>query len=245
MVLFIPLVVHAKEDIGFRFTFLEKADSPEELSTTLELMFLFTILSLAPSIILMMTSYTRFAIIFSFLKKAIGTQETPPNMVLNGLALFLTFMVMAPVTEKINEQALTPYFEGDKDGNRITQKVAIKRSRDIIHEFLLLHTSRNDIRLFMDISETPDPKEAIEIPLTVLIPAFVTSELTIAFKIGFLLFLPFFVIDLVVSGILMSMGMMMLPPILISLPFKILLFVMIDGWNLLIQEMVRGFTGYG
>lgn len=226
-----------------KFKFIEKANTPEEVSTTLELLFLFTILSLVPSILLMMTCFTRFSIIFSFLKRALGTNETPPPQIMNGLALILTFMVMAPVTQEINEKAITPYMEArkDEDGKVMTQRKAFDISQTIIKRFLLKHAKRKDVKLFLEISRSPVPAKAMDIPMTVLIPAFMVGELTEAFKIGFLLFLPFFVIDMVISSVLMSMGMMMLPPQLISLPFKILLFIMIDGWNLLIQEMVRGF----
>ena len=226
-----------------KLKFMEKANTPEEVSTTMELLFLFTILSLVPSILLMMTCFTRFSIIFSFLKRALGTNETPPAQIMNGLALFLTFMVMAPVTQEINEKAVTPYMEARKDenGKVMSQRKAFDITQVIIKKFLLQHAKRQDVKLFLEISKTPVPKKVMDIPLTVLIPAFMVGELTEAFKIGFLLFLPFFVSDMVVSSVLMSMGMMMLPPQLISLPFKILLFIMIDGWNLLIQEMVRGF----
>ena len=226
-----------------KLKFIEKANSPEEVSTTLELLFLFTILSLVPSILLMMTCFTRFSIIFSFLKRALGTNETPPAQIMNGLALILTFMVMTPVTQEINEKAITPYMEARKDetGKVMSQKKAFDITQTIIKRFLLKHAKRQDVKLFLEISRTPVPEKVMDIPLTVLIPAFMVGELTEAFKIGFLLFLPFFVIDMVISSVLMSMGMMMLPPQLISLPFKILLFIMIDGWNLLIQEMVRGF----
>lgn len=226
-----------------KFKFIEKANTPEEVSTTLELLFLFTILSLVPSILLMMTCFTRFSIIFSFLKRALGTNETPPAQIMNGLALFLTFMVMAPVTQEINEKAITPYMEARKDenGKVMSQRQAFEISQNIMKRFLLKHAKRQDVKLFLEISRTPTPAKAMDIPMSVLIPAFMVGELTEAFKIGFLLFLPFFVIDMVISSVLMSMGMMMLPPQLISLPFKILLFIMIDGWNLLIQEMVRGF----
>lgn len=232
------------QDISIpKLKFIEKANTPEEVSTTLELLFLFTILSLVPSILLMMTCFTRFSIIFSFLKRALGTNETPPAQIMNGLALFLTFFVMAPVTQEINEKAITPYMEARKDenGKVMSQRKAFEISQNIMKRFLLQHAKRQDVKLFLEISKTPAPAKAMDIPLTVLIPAFMVGELTEAFKIGFLLFLPFFVIDMVISSVLMSMGMMMLPPQLISLPFKILLFIMIDGWNLLIREMVRGF----
>lgn len=226
-----------------KLKFVERANTPEEVSTTMELLMLFTVLSLVPSILLMMTCFTRFSIIFSFLKRALGTNETPPAQIMNGLALFLTFMVMSPVINEINEKAIAPYMEARKDenGKVMSQRKAFEISQNIMKKFLLQHAKKQDVKLFLSISKTPPPAKAMDIPMSVLIPAFMVGELTEAFKIGFLLFLPFFVIDMVISSVLMSMGMMMLPPQLISLPFKILLFIMIDGWNLLIQEMVRGF----
>ncbi|PCJ60626.1 MAG: flagellar biosynthetic protein FliP [Planctomycetota bacterium] len=243
LILFTTVAVYPQDFSIPKFNFIEKANSPEEVSTTLELLFLFTVLSLIPSILLMMTSFTRFAIIFSFLKRALGTNETPPTQIMNGLALFLTFMVMSPVFQEINDTAITPYMESHKDDNGrvFTQRDAFAQSQIVMKKFLLQHSNRRDVRLFIDLSKIPVPEKAMDIPMTVLIPAFMVGELTEAFKIGFLLFLPFFVIDMVISSVLMSMGMMMLPPQLISLPFKILLFILIDGWNLLIQEMVRGF----
>lgn len=226
-----------------KLKFVEQANTPEEVSTTIELLMLFTVLSLVPSILLMMTCFTRFSIIFSFLKRALGTNETPPAQIMNGLALFLTFMVMSPVINEINDKAIAPYMEARKDenGKVMSQRKAFEISQNIMKKFLLSHAKKQDVKLFLAISKTPTPDKAMDISMGILIPAFMVGELTEAFKIGFLLFLPFFVIDMVISSVLMSMGMMMLPPQLISLPFKILLFIMIDGWNLLIQEMVRGF----
>lgn len=219
---------------------VDTADNPKEFSESLQLIFMLTILSLAPSILIMMTSFTRIIISFHFLKSAIGTQQMPPNQVLIGLALFLTFFIMSPVFQAINEEALKPYQNG-----QITQQVALERASEPIKEFMLRQTRDEDIKLFMDLSgrETiSDASQMVkEIPLHVIVPAFIISELRAGFIIGFLLYIPFIVIDMVVSSTLMSMGMMMLPPSMISLPFKILLFILVDGWNLIIGQLVQSF----
>ncbi len=216
------------------------ADNPKELSDSLQLIFVLTILSLAPSILIMMTSFTRIIISFHFLKSAMGTQQMPPNQVMIGLALFLTFFIMSPVFQTINEQALKPYQNGE-----ITQQVALERANVPIKEFMLKQTRDEDIKLFMDLSNREPISDATqmvkEIPLHVVVPAFIISELRAGFIIGFLIYIPFIVIDMVVSSTLMSMGMMMLPPSMISLPFKILLFILVDGWNLIIGQLVQSF----
>ncbi len=219
---------------------VDTADNPKEFSESLQLIFMLTILSLAPSILIMMTSFTRIIISFHFLKSAIGTQQMPPNQVLIGLALFLTFFIMSPVFQAINEEALKPYQNG-----QITQQVALERASEPIKEFMLRQTRDEDIKLFMDLSgreAISDASQMVkEIPLHVIVPAFIISELRAGFIIGFLLYIPFIVIDMVVSSTLMSMGMMMLPPSMISLPFKILLFILVDGWNLIIGQLVQSF----
>ena len=205
------------------------------MSATVRIVLILTILSLAPSILIMMTSFTRIIVVLHFLRTALGTQTTPPNQVLIGLALFLTFMIMSPVFTQINENAIKPL-----DAGTITQEEALTAAMDPLREFMYQHTERKDVDLFCDIAnvtyETND-----DIPTTVLIPSFIVSELRSAFIIGFFIYIPFIVIDMVVSSILMSMGMMMLPPTTISMPFKILLFILADGWDLVIGNLVKTF----
>lgn len=205
------------------------------MSATVRIVLVLTILSLAPSILIMMTSFTRIIVVLHFLRTALGTQTTPPNQVLIGLALFLTFMIMSPVFTQINENAIKPL-----DAGTITQEEALTAAIDPLREFMYQQTERKDVDLFCDIAnvtyETND-----DIPTSVLIPSFIVSELRSAFIIGFLIYIPFIVIDMVVSSILMSMGMMMLPPTTISMPFKILLFILADGWDLVIGNLVKTF----
>ena len=205
------------------------------MSATVRIVLLLTILSLAPSILIMMTSFTRIIVVLHFLRTALGTQTTPPNQVLIGLALFLTFMIMSPVFTQINENAIKPL-----DAGTVTQEEALTAALDPLRDFMYQYTERKDVDLFCDIAhvtyETTD-----DIPMTVLIPSFIVSELRSAFIIGFFIYIPFIVIDMVVSSILMSMGMMILPPTTISMPFKILLFILADGWNLVIGNLVKTF----
>lgn len=216
------------------------AETPAEFSQSLQMLFLLTIIALAPSILIMMTAFTRIIISLHFLKSAIGTQQMPPNQIIIGLALFLTFFVMSPVFSTINETALIPYESGE-----ITQQEAMSNGILPIKEFMLKQTRDEDITLFMDLAQLPmledDQNIVEEIPLHVLIPAFIISELRAGFIIGFLIYIPFIVIDMVVSSTLMSMGMMMLPPAMIALPFKILLFILVDGWHLMIGQLVQTF----
>ncbi|MBO5247108.1 MAG: flagellar type III secretion system pore protein FliP [Eubacterium sp.] len=205
------------------------------MSATIKIVLILTIISLAPSILIMMTSFTRIIVVLHFLRVALGTQTTPPNQVLIGLALFLTLMIMSPVFSEINENAIKPL-----DAGTITQEQAIEAALDPIRGFMYQHTERKDVDLFCDIAGvTYETNE--DIPTSVLIPSFILSELRSAFIIGFFIYIPFIVIDMVVSSILMSMGMMMLPPTTISMPFKILLFVLADGWNLVIGNLVKTF----
>lgn len=215
---------------------LDKAEGPAEVSSTIEIIAVLTVLALAPSILIMMTSFTRIIIILSFLRKALSTQSTPPNQVLIGLALFLTFFIMAPTLTDINENALQPY-----NNNEITFEEAVERGAEPLREFMFKQTRKKDLSLFLSISGDKAPTSLDEVPTKALIPAFIISELKTGFAVGFLLFIPFIVIDMVVASTLMSMGMMMLPPVMISLPFKILLFIMIDGWNLIIKNIILGF----
>lgn len=204
--------------------------------SSIQLLILFTILSLAPSILIMMTSFTRIIIVLSFLRNAIGTQQTPPNQVLIGIALFLTFFLMAPIATEINQDAIQPYLAGE-----LGQEEALDTAMTPIREFMFKQTKEKDIALFLKVAKIENIAEIDDIPTRVLIPAFIISELKTAFQIGFVLFIPFLVIDMVVASTLMSMGMMMLPPVMISLPFKLLLFIMVDGWNLIIGQLISSF----
>lgn len=212
-----------------------KADQGKA-STVIQLLFVLTVLSLAPAILLMLTSFTRLVVVLSLVRHALGTQQMPPNQIVIGLALFLTFFIMAPVWQKVNDEALKPYYE-----ERITGEEAFDLAAVPIKSFMLKQTREKDLALFVNIAKEKRPEKPLDISLPVLIPAFVISELKTAFQIGFLIYLPFFIIDIVVSSILLSMGMMMLPPVMISLPFKLLLFVLVDGWNLIIGSLVQSF----
>lgn len=204
---------------------------------TVQIILLLTLISLLPSILLMMTSFTRIIIVFSFLRNALGLQQTPPNQVLIGLALFLTIFIMAPVFTQINEEALQPYSDGV-----ITQDEFLEKASGPIKEFMYKQTRAEDVNMFLSLSGNERPETIDDIGLSVIIPAFITSELRRAFLYGFLIFLPFLIIDMVVSSVLMSMGMIMLPPVMISLPFKVLLFVLVDGWGLLVKTLVVTFN---
>jgi flagellar biosynthetic protein FliP len=195
-----------------------------------------TVLTLAPAILLTMTSFTRIIIVFSFLRQALGTQQSPPNQVMVALALFLTVFIMQPVWSKVNQEAIQPYSEGT-----ISQEVAMEKAMSPIREFMFKHTRQKDLAVFIKISDGSKPANKSEVTNWQLIPAFILSELKTAFQMGFMLYIPFLVMDMVVASILMAMGMMMLPPVLISLPFKVMLFVLVDGWNLLVVSLVRSF----
>jgi len=213
-----------------------QADNPEELSSTVQIILLLTLLTLAPAILILVTSFTRIIIVLSLLRHALSTQQIPPNQVLVGLALFLTFFIMYPVFVEVNDNAIQPYM-----AQEIDQSAAFANAVAPIRQFMFKHVREKDLGLFMNVANQPRPSYQDEVGTRVLIPAFVISELRIAFQMGFMLFIPFLIIDMVVASILMSMGMMMLPPIMVSLPFKILLFVLVDGWNLLIQSLVASF----
>jgi flagellar biosynthetic protein FliP len=208
----------------------------QELSVNLQLLILFTVLAIAPAVVIMMTSFTRIVVVLSFLRQAIGTQQMPPAQLIVGLALILSAFVMAPVFGEINTQALQPYVKGE-----ITQAEAFDRAVVPMRQFMLKQTREADLALFVELSGTPAPEGPEEIPLQALVPGFVISELRVAFQIGFVLFIPFLVIDMVVASVLMSMGMMMLPPVMVSLPFKILLFVLVDGWYLIVKSLIASF----
>jgi len=213
-----------------------KADQPDKVATVIQLLFVLTVLSLTPAILLMLTSFTRIVVVLSLLRQAIGTQQMPSNQIIIGLSLFLTFFVMSPVWQNISTQALKPYYDEEISGEQAIEKAIIP-----IKAFMLKQTREKDIALFLKISKGKRPERPDDISLSVLVPAFVISELKTAFQIGFLLFLPFFIIDMVVASVLLSMGMMMLPPIMMSLPFKLLLFVLVDGWYLIIGSLVQSF----
>lgn len=213
-----------------------EAKNPGEVSVLIQILFLMTILTLAPAILVMMTSFTRLIIVFSFLRHALGTQQLPPNQVLVGLSLFLTFFIMTPVWQNVRENAVGPYLD-----KKITQEKALDEALKPVRKFMMKQTREKDLALFIQMSKAPKPKNANDVSTTALLPAFMISELKTAFQMGFVLFLPFMVIDMVVSSVLLSMGMMMLPPVMISLPFKILLFVLVDGWNLIVGSVVRSF----
>jgi flagellar biosynthetic protein FliP len=215
---------------------VEAIDFKEINSPVIEVFLLISFLSFVPAVLIMLSSFTRIVVVLSFLRHAFGGQQVPPNMVIIGLSLFLTFFVMSPTIDAINENAITPYIEEDiKFGEAIEQAVPP------LKKFMLKQTRQKDIALFVGLTKQEQPKSPEEVKMSILIPAFAISELKTAFEIGFILFLPFLVIDMVVASILLSMGMMMLPPIMISLPFKLLLFVLVDGWNLIIGSMMRSF----
>lgn len=212
------------------------AEGPQGMATVIQIVLLLTVLTLAPAILLLMTSFTRLVIVFSILRQALGVQQAPPNQVVIGLALFLTFFIMSPAFVKINKTALQPYMNG-----AITQESAMDNALAPMRDFMLKNTREKDMEMFLKLSDAEVPETREDISTLALIPAFVTSELKTAFQIGFLIYLPFLVIDMVVASVLMSMGMMMLPPVMISLPFKLMLFVLVDGWYLLVGSLVKSF----
>ena len=217
---------------------LNLSTGEEDYELPIQLLLLLTVLSLAPAIIILMTSFTRLVVILSLLRTALGTQQSPPTQVIIGLSLFLTFYIMYPVLSTVHDDALQPYLNGE-----ITQQIATDRALVPMKDFMLTQTREKDLLLFMDLADIEVFDKDDQVPLRVLVPAFVISELRIAFQIGFMLFLPFVVVDLIVASVLMSMGMMMLPPIMISLPVKLLLFVLTDGWYLIVESVVRGYLG--
>lgn len=205
-------------------------------TSSLSLILIVTVLSVAPAILVLMTSFTRIVIVLGFVRSSLGTQSMPPNQVLVGLALFLTLFVMSPTLASVNEVALQPYIKGE-----ISQTEALDKAAVPMKEFMYSHTRTKDLQLFMSYTKTERPESFEDIPLTVMVPAFAISELKTAFQMGFMIFIPFLIIDIVVASVLMSMGMMMLPPVMISLPFKILLFVLVDGWYLVVKSLLQSF----
>lgn len=218
-------------NVGF-----QNANTPAEFSKGIQVLVLLTVLTLAPSILIMSTAFTRIVIVLSLARQAIGTAQLPPSQVIVGLSLILTFFVMAPTINKINDTAYKPYM-----ANKITQQEALKRSVIPLRTFMYSQTETDELALFVQMSKIQRPKSIEDVPTYVLLPAFIISELKTAFKIGFMIFIPFLVIDIVVASILVSMGMVFLPPATISTPFKIILFVMVDGWHLITQSLVQGF----
>jgi len=216
---------------------VDNASTPQQYVGNLKLLVMLTILTLLPSFIMMMTSFVRIIVVFGFLRTALGTQQSPPNQVLVGLALFLTVFIMQPVYSKVNTNAIQPFME-----NRITQDQAIEQGAKPLRDFMLKQTRKKDFDLFINVAKLDYKVTKDNAPLHVVVPAYMISELKTAFQIGFLIYIPFMIIDLVVGSVLMSMGMMMLPPVMISLPFKLLLFVMVDGWYLLVKSLIMSFT---
>ncbi|NCU16519.1 flagellar type III secretion system pore protein FliP [Pallidibacillus pasinlerensis] len=209
---------------------------PGSVSTSVKLLLLLTVLSIAPSILILLTSFTRVVVVLSFVRTGLGTNQTPPNQVIIGISLFITFFIMAPTFHEVNENALKPLFNEE-----MTLEEAYENAALPFKEFMAQHTRQKDLALFLDYSGAEPPESIDDIPMSTLVPAFVISELKTAFQIGFMIFIPFLVIDMVVASVLMSMGMMMLPPVMISLPFKILLFVLVDGWHLVVKSLLQTF----
>jgi len=215
---------------------VDRTDDPGQMSVILQIFLLLTVLSIAPALLIMLTSFTRVAIVLSVLRRAIGTQTMPPNQVVLGLSLFLTLFIMSPVWDQVNSLALQPYLD-----KKITQQQALTRALEPIRKFMFHHTREKDLILLVEIAKIERPGNPDEVPTRVLIPAFILSELRTAFQIAFLLYVPFLIIDMVVASVLLSMGMMMLPPIMISMPFKLMLFVLADGWYLVVGSLVKSF----
>jgi len=214
-----------------------QTDDPQQVSVLLQILALLTIIGLAPSLLILMTSFVRVAASLSFLRQAMGTHSMPPNQIIVGLALFLTFYIMMPVWEKMNENAIQPYLREE-----ISTEVAIEKAMAPIREFMFNQTRKKELGIFLKMSKHSKPYNKKDVPTVVLIPAFVISELKTAFIIGFFIYVPFLVIDMVVASVLLSMGMMMLPPVMVSLPFKLMLFVLVDGWSLIAQSLVDSFV---
>jgi flagellar biosynthesis protein FliP len=230
-------IAHAEYSVGSILPGIDLgSNEPGQVSNTLRIMILLTVMSIAPSFLVLMTCFTRIVVVLGFVRTALGTQQMPPNQVIVGLALFMTFFVMGPTFSEVNKDALQPFMDG-----KMTQQEAFDTASAPLKEFMTKHTREKDLALFMDYAKMDKPKSIDDIPLTALVPAFAISELKSAFQMGFMIFVPFLVIDMIVASILMSMGMMMLPPVMISLPFKILLFILVDGWNLIVKSLLMSF----
>ncbi len=218
-------------NLGFKTT-----DNPNEVVNAIKIILVMTVLTLAPAILIMMTSFTRIIIVLSFLRQAMGVQQMPPNQLLVGLALFLTFFIMGPSFTEMNTKGIQPYIAG-----KISQEQALTETLAPLRKFMFAQTRPQDLALFVKLAKIEKPKTLADVPTMALVPAFVISELKTAFQIGFIIFLPFLIVDMVTASVLMAMGMMMLPPVVVSLPFKIMLFILVDGWALLIGSMVKSF----
>ncbi len=216
------------------FEQLINLETPDSTSTSIKLLILLTLLTLAPSFLILMTCFTRVVVDLSFIRPALGTQQTPPNQLIVGLALFITLFVMSPVLSDLNENALKPYLD-----DKISQDEAFDEASGTMKEFMSKYTRQEDLQLFLKYGNYEQPETLDDVPLLALVPAYAISELKTAFQIGFMIFLPFLIIDMVVASVLMSMGMMMLPPVMIALPFKLLLFVLVDGWHLIVESLLR------
>lgn len=236
ILLLFPLMAHAQGLPTISFG-IGEANDPAEVSTALQILAVLTILSIAPAILLMTTAFTRIVVVLSFVRQAMGTQQMPPNQVIIGLSLFLTFFIMAPVFTQVNETALKPYL-----AKQISQEKALELAVAPMRQFMFRQTDEKDLSLLVDIAGIDQPQDLNDLPTMALIPSFMLSELKRAFQIGFLIYVPFLVIDMVVASVLMAMGMMMLPPPIISLPFKLLLFVLVDGWGLIVGSLVQSFN---
>jgi flagellar biosynthetic protein FliP len=237
LLLLCAIAAHAEPAMPKLNIGLEPSKGPQDVSVSLQILLVLTLLSLAPAMLIMLTSFTRIVIVLSFTRSAMGTQQIPPNTVLVGLALFLTFFTMAPIWNQVNQTALQPYMK-----KQIPFDQALDRGAGPVREFMFAQVREKDIALFIHLAHMKRPASEADVPTYVLIPAFLISELRAAFTIGFLIFIPFLIIDMVIAVTLMSMGMMMLPPVLISLPFKILLFVLVDGWHLIIRSLALSFN---
>ena len=237
LVIAAPLAFGADDPLSIpAITLSTNAEGQQEYSVSLQILLIMTALSFIPAFVMLMTSFTRIIIVFSILRQALGLQQTPSNQILIGLALFLTMFIMAPVFDRVNQDALQPYLK-----EQMTAQQAIDKAQGPLKDFMLAQTRQSDLDLFMRLSKRTDIAGPDQVPLTILVPAFVTSELKTAFQIGFMIFIPFLIIDMVVASILMAMGMMMLSPLIISLPFKIRLFVLIDGWALIMGTLAGSF----
>ncbi|WP_058763380.1 flagellar type III secretion system pore protein FliP [Exiguobacterium chiriqhucha] len=209
-------------------------ETPDSTSTSIKLLVVLTLLTLAPSFLILMTCFTRVVVVLSFIRPALGTQQTPPNQLIIGLALFITLFVMSPVLSELNDQALSPYMDDE-----ISQDEAFEEAGNTMKRFMAKYTRQEDLQLFIKYGNYEQPESVEDVPLLAMVPAYAISELKTAFQIGFMIFLPFLIIDMVVASVLMSMGMMMLPPVMIALPFKLLLFVLVDGWHLIVESLLR------
>lgn len=216
---------------------LKETDNPEDFVPAVKIVAMLTIMSVAPAILLMMTSFTRILVVLSFVRQALGTTTMPPNQVIVGLAMFLTMFTMAPVWDTVRDKAFNPYIE-----KKITQEQALEELIKPVRKFMLAQTRETDLELFFGVTKQPKPKSVEDVSMTTLMPAFMVSELKTAFQIGFLIYIPFLVIDMVISSVLMAMGMLMLPPTVVSLPFKLILFVLVDGWALIVENIVKSFN---